>query len=43
MFVFVISIDRAVIVIIVFPAMDEHSLRLYCALEHMKQVSVILK
>ena len=43
MFVFVISINRAVIVILLFPSMDEHSLRIYCALEHMKQVSVFLK
>lgn len=43
MFVFVIGIDRAVIVILILPTMDEHSLRIYCALEHMKQVSRTLK
>ena len=43
MLVLVIGIDRAVIVIILFPTMDEHSLRIYCALEHMKQVSTTLK
>ncbi len=39
--VILIDINCAIIVISLFFTMDEHSLRIYCALEHMKQVSVI--
>jgi hypothetical protein len=41
MLVIVIEINCTIIVIILFFTMDEHSLRIYCALEHMKQVSVV--
>ena len=42
MFLVVILIDtnRAICVILLLVTMDEHSLRIYCALEHMKQVSM---
>jgi hypothetical protein len=36
----IIDINCAVIVVIISFTMDEHSLRIYCALEHMKQVSI---
>jgi hypothetical protein len=43
MLVIVIDINCAIIVVIIFFTMDEHSLRIYCALEHMKQVSIIIE
>jgi hypothetical protein len=39
--VIVIDTNCVIIVVIILFTMDEHSLRIYCALERMKQVSIV--
>jgi len=39
MLVIILVRTRTIIVISIIFTMDAHSLRIYCALEHMKQVS----